>query len=44
MKKQLALFVLALIVAIPDLSAAVSDAEVQALREQIRLLSERIDQ
>ncbi|MSQ98418.1 MAG: DUF3373 family protein, partial [Xanthomonadales bacterium] len=44
MKRQLALFVLALIVAIPDLSAAVSDAEVQALREQIRLLSERIDQ
>ena len=44
MKRQLALFVLALIVAIPDLSAEVSDAEVQALREQIRLLSERIDQ
>lgn len=44
MKRQLALFVFALIVAIPDLSAAVSDAEVQALREQIRLLSERIDQ
>ena len=44
MKKQLALFVLALIVAVPDLGAAVSDEEVRALREQIRLLAERIDQ
>jgi Putative porin len=44
MKRQLALFIIVLIVAIPDLSAAVSDEEVRALREQIRLLSERIDQ
>ena len=44
MKKQISFCALALILAIPDLSAAVSDAEVQALREQIRLLSERIDQ
>jgi hypothetical protein len=44
MKRQLAFLLLALIVATPDLSAEVSDAEVQALREQIRLLSERLDQ
>jgi hypothetical protein len=44
MKRHLALFVLGLIVAAPDIGAAVSDEEVRALREQIRLLSERIDQ
>jgi hypothetical protein len=44
MKKHLALFVLGLIVAAPEIGAAVSDEEVLALREQIRLLSERIDQ
>jgi hypothetical protein len=44
MKRHLALFLLGLIVTAPDVGAAVSDEEVQALREQIRLLSERLDQ
>lgn len=44
MKNYIALFGLVLMVSSPVLRAAVSDADVQLLREQIRLLSQRLDQ
>ena len=44
MKKHIALFGLLLSLFSPLLTASVSDEEVQALREQIRLLSQRLDQ
>lgn len=44
MKKYIALFGLLLGLFSPLLTASVSDEEVQALREQIRLLSARLDQ
>jgi len=44
MKNYLAVLGLILMLSSPALRASVSDAEVQVLREQIRLLSERLDQ